>query len=262
VACSDRCSTYLTKLGVKPLAIWENLDEEGIKNKIYPMIKPLAGIYMILNLVTGDFYIGSAITGKMPNRFHKHLFGFSGNKIVAAAVQKYGLSNFAFIVLEILPNVVSKEENKDLLSLEDKYLNTLKPIYNIAPIAGNTLGVKHSDATKAKMKLNYSSERREALAALNKGKTFSESTIKLMRLKALARGPHSVAEPETLAKISVNSTTANLYSITLLGDDNTPFPNYGSGKEVRTINKVAELLGCNEKTIRRALKTNGIVKGK
>lgn len=222
---------------------------------------------MILNLVTGDIYIGSAITGKMPNRFHKHLFGFSGNKIVAAAVQKYGLSNFAFIVLEILPNVVSgplgREENLppglDLLSLEDKYLNTLKPIYNIAPIAGNTLGVKHSDATKAKMKLNYSSERREAIGALNRGKTFSESTIKLMRLKALARDPHS---EETLAKISVNSTTANLYSITLLEDDNTSFQDYDSGKEVRTINKVAELLGCNEKTIRRALKTNGIVKGK
>jgi group I intron endonuclease len=235
------------------------------------MIKPLAGVYMILNLVTGDFYIGSAITGKMPNRFHKHLFGFSGNQILAAAVQKYGLSNFAFIVLETLPNVVSKEENKELLSLEDKYLNTLKPIYNIAPIAGNTLGVKHSDATKAKMKLNYSSERREAIGALNRGKTFSESTIELIRLKALARGPRS---EETLAKISVNSTTANLYSITLLplsamakgGDDNTLFPDYGTHvtcrKEVRTINKVAELLGCNEKTIRRALKTNGIVKGK
>jgi len=217
---------------------------------------------MIINLVTGDIYIGSAITGKMPNRFHKHLFGFSGSQILAAAVQKYGLSNFAFIVLETLPNVVSKEENKDLLSLEDKYLNTLKPIYNIAPIAGNTLGVKHSDATKDKMKLNYSSERREAIGALNRGKTFSENTIKLMRLKALARGPHS---EETLAKISVNSTTANLYSITLLEDDNTPFPAYdgyaSTGKEVRTINKVAELLGCSEKTIRRALKTNGIVKG-
>jgi group I intron endonuclease len=231
------------------------------------MIKPLAGVYMILNLVTGDIYIGSAITGKMPNRFHKHLFGFSGNQILAAAVQKYGLSNFAFIVLETLPNVVSKEENKDLLTLEDKYLNTLKPIYNIAPIAGNTLGVKHSDETRAKMKLNYSSERREAIGALNRGKTFSDSTIKLMRLKALARGPHS---EETLAKISVNSTTANLYSITLLPaidqvkaeDDNTPFPDYGTGKEVRTINKVAELLGCSEKTIRRALKTNGIVRGK
>lgn len=219
---------------------------------------------MILNLVTGDFYIGSAITGKMSNRFHKHLFGFSGNQIVAAAVQKYGLSNFAFIVLETLPNVVSKEENKDLLSLEDKYLNTLKPIYNIAPFAGNTLGVKHSDETKDKMKLNYSSERREAIGALNRGKTFSESTIKLMRLKALAKGPHS---EETIAKISANSTLANLYSINLLaygagGDDNTSFPDYGPGKEVRTINKVAELLGCNEKTIRRALKTNGIVKGK
>ena len=235
------------------------MNREGIKNKIYPVIKPLAGVYMILNLVTGDFYIGSAITGKMPNRFHRHLFGFSGNQILAATVQKYGLSNFAFIVLETLPNVVSKEENKDLLSLEDKYLNNLKPIYNIAPVAGNTLGVKHSDATKDKMKLNYSSERREAIGALNRGKTLSESTIKLIRLKALAKGPYS---EETKAKISVNSAKANLYSITLLGDDNTPFPDYGPGKEVRTINKVAELLECNEKTIRRALKTNGIVKGK
>lgn len=209
---------------------------------------------MILNLVTGDFYIGSAITGKMPNRFHKHLFGFSGSKLVAAAVKKYGLSNFAFIVIKTLPYVVSKEENKVLLSLEDKYISILKPIYNLAPKAGNTLGIKHTEDTRLKMRLNYSSERREAIGALNRSKTLSIDTKELMRIKALARGPMTKATRE---KISANSTVANLYSVQLL--NNSPFP---QGKEIRTISKVAELLECSEKTVRRAIKTNGIVKGK
>lgn len=82
---------------------------------------------MIVNLVNGNIYVGSAVTNKMPNRFHKHLFGFSGSKMVAAAVLKYGLNNFAFLVLsrDTIPVVITKENNKELLNLEDHYLSTL-----------------------------------------------------------------------------------------------------------------------------------------
>lgn len=131
---------------------------------------------MILNLITGDIYIGSAITGKMPNRFHKHLFGLSGSKIVAATILKYGLENFAFIVVKTIPKVITKEENKELLDFEDHYLSTLKPVYNIALKAGNSLGVKHTEDTRVKMRLNYSSERRERIGALNRGKSLSPSS--------------------------------------------------------------------------------------
>jgi group I intron endonuclease len=220
-----------------------------IKDKIYPMIKPLAGVYMIINLVTGDIYIGSAITGKMANRFHKHLFGFSGSKMVAAAVMKNGLRNFAFIVVDTVPKVITTEENKELLALEDHYLSILTPMYNIALTASNSLGVKHTDTTKVIMRLNYSSERRERIGALNRGKNLSPSTIEAIRKAALTRGPITEL---TRTRVSVNSMVANLYAVNLL--DGTNIGN------VRTISSVALLLGCHEKTVRRALKSNGIIK--
>jgi group I intron endonuclease len=210
---------------------------------------------MILNLITGDIYVGSAITGNMPNRFHKHLFGLNGNKLVAAAVLKYGLSNFVFTVLAILfenkskqPTVITKENNPELLNLEDHYITTLTPIYNIALNASNTLGVKHTEATKTKMRLNYSSERRERIGALNRGKPLSASTIESIPVIEAIRG-----------KISANSTLANMYSVTRL--DGTAFSDGIIIKEVRTIPNVAKLLDCNERTVRRALKVKGIVKG-
>jgi len=81
---------------------------EGIKVRVNSAIKPLAGVYVIINLVNGNTYVGSAITGRRPNRFHKHLFGLSGSKLVAAAVRKYGLNDFAFVVAAIMPDVVTQ----------------------------------------------------------------------------------------------------------------------------------------------------------
>ena len=60
--------------------------------------------------------------------------------------------------------------------------------------------------------------------------------------------------------MSANSTKANLYSVALV--NGAPFPEGVLLKELRTIPVVANFLGCDEKTVRRALKANNIVKGK
>ena len=82
---------------------------------------------------------------------------------------------------------------------EDYYLSTLRLIYNIASKAGNTLGVKYSNETKAKIKINYSSEREEAIGALNRGKILFSETIEKIRQSALSR---SIMSNETRNKIS------------------------------------------------------------
>ncbi len=217
---------------------------------------------MIVNLNTGDIYVGSAITTKMPNRFHKHLFGLSGSRLVAAAVLKYGLNNFAFTVVatvSVAEPVVTREDNKVLLDLEDYYLTTLRPVYNIAPKAANTLGVKHTEETKLKMRLYYSSERREKIGALNRGKPLSPFFIESIRKAALNRNTMTEA---TKKKISANSKVANLYSVTrLVAEQETAFSEGEKIQIVRTIPNVAKLLGCSYKTVQRALKINGVVKG-
>jgi group I intron endonuclease len=94
--------------------------------------------------------------GRLHRRLHSHLFGLSGNKHLANAVKKYGLDNFAFILLEIIPGNIDSNRNKDLLALENKYIKSLTPKYNKIPNAGNTLDYTHKPTTIIKMKNNYS----------------------------------------------------------------------------------------------------------
>ena len=54
-------------------------------------------------MVNGKYYIGSAVTGNIYMRLHKHLFSKMGNVLVGKAVEKYGLENFVFLVLELVP---------------------------------------------------------------------------------------------------------------------------------------------------------------
>ena len=63
-----------------------------------------------MNKVTLYYYIGSASTNKFYVKFSNHLFNFNGSRIVKAAVRKYNISEFAFIILELFPEVVIKQK--------------------------------------------------------------------------------------------------------------------------------------------------------
>jgi len=183
--------TIIKELGLNPLYIFENLNSENIRTQISNETKGLSGIYMIVNKITKDYYIGSAATNKFFARFSNHLSYFRGSKIVKSAVKKYGLENFAFIILDLYPNIVTKENNKELMDLEDRYLKLLLPNYNILTEAGSSFGYKHTEVDRKKMKDMFSDARREMIGNLNKGKKLSPETIDKMREKALNRSPMS-----------------------------------------------------------------------
>jgi len=181
----------------------------------------------------------------MYSRFSKHLIYFSqgGSKIVKLAVKKYNLSNFAFLVLEIFPEIVNQVNNKQLLDLEDFYLKSLLPNYNILTEAGNSFGYKHTEITRINMKANYSLERRLRIGELNRGKTFSPETIQKIRDKALKRKPYnySLSGLENLKKSSKALLVFNLNG-TLYG-------------EYSSLTEAAKILNSSLKTISRCLKT-------
>jgi group I intron endonuclease len=252
---SPRLQTILFKHNLTTQAAWENLQLPKIKKAVYQEIKTIAGIYVIINLINGKLYVGSSILGRMQIRFHKHLYSGQGSKLVWAAVCKYGLSNFAFTVVYTIPNFIGSKDNQKLLDLENYYLNSLRPKYNIAQQAGNTLGVLHSETTKEFMKLNYSNERRKLIGALNRNKKLSSNTIELMRRAALNRAPHSNAIRK---KLSANSANALLFEISIV---NGTYLDEGTMNIVlRTIKAVAQYCNCSERTVRRAIKGNGIIK--
>ena len=231
----------MEELGLNPVYTYEKLDSENIRKQILNETKGLSGIYMIVNKITKDYYIGSASTNRFYARFSNHLIYFRGSKIVKLAVQKYDLKNFAFIICELYPHFVTKENNKELLDLEDKYLKLLLPNYNILTEAGSSFGYKHTEVDRQKMKDLYSEARRDKIGSLNRGKKLSPETIEKIREKALNRPAMS---NETKKKCIAHTRPVILYNL-----NDTIYGEYS------TILDAAKSINCNEKTIRRALKT-------
>jgi group I intron endonuclease len=226
---------------LNPVYIFDNLDKDTSRKDVLKRTSNLSGIYMILNKITKDYYIGSASTNRFHARFSNHLIYFRGSKVVKAAVNKYGLNNFAFLILDLYPDVVTKENNKELLNLEDKYLKLLLPNYNILTEAGSSFGYKHTEIDRLKMKELFTDERREKIGSLNRGKILSPETIEKMREKALNRLPMS---EETKLKCVTHTRPVILYNL-----DGTVYGQYP------TIIEAAKAINCNEKTLRRALTT-------
>jgi len=253
---SETLNMFFKDKNLKPVYYYENVHLVSVKEKIKEETNGLSGIYLILNIVTLDYYIGSATTNRLYVRFCNHLYNFTGSKKLKSAVKKYGLSNFAFIVLEVFPlqrgEVVNKakEKNKNLLSLEDTYLKALLPNYNILTEAGNSFGYKHTETDKMKMKSNYSLERRLKIGNFNKGRSLSKETIEKMRVRALNRKKVVYSERGKL-NMKKKSHPIILYNL-----DSTVYGEYPS------IIEASKSIQCSEKTIRRALSTEkGLLKG-
>lgn len=143
--CSPALKTILNKHNLKPIAIYENIHLDGRKKSANKTLKTFQGIYVVINLVNQKMYIGSSVLGRMGMRMHKHLYAGSGSKVVWRAVQKYGLRNFAFIVLE------HTNDMNLLTNLENKYFEECKPVYNILKFSHISLGYKHSPETLKRM---------------------------------------------------------------------------------------------------------------
>ena len=98
----------------------------------------------------GRVYFGSTISIK--KRFSDHLRKLRAkihpNTFLQNDFNKCGEEVFKFETLELVENVA-------LLSVEQKYLDqnydNQQKCYNICPVAGNHLGLRHSEETKRKM---------------------------------------------------------------------------------------------------------------
>jgi len=241
---SQEVTQFLEDKKIKPVFVYDNLsDTYTTRARVLNETRGLSGIYLILNKFTLDYYIGSASTGKFHAKFTNHLFYFKGSKVVKNAVKKYGIYSFAFIILELFPEIITKENNKKLLDLEDFYLKSLLPNYNILTEAGSSFGYKHCEITRINMKTNYSEEGRIAIDNLNIGVSLSPSTI-----ERIIRGNFTRIEPIYSSKALINMKKSSK-PILVYNFDYTVFGEFPS------LTEAAKYLGCGQKTIRRALQT-------
>lgn len=111
----------------------------------------MKAIYIIKNKQNDKIYIGSATNFK--NRLSRHKSDLNQDRHhnihLQRAWNKHGEDSFEFFMLEKV------EKSEDLISREQHYIDLHNSVdnkvgYNIAPIAGSSLGVKHTQETKDK----------------------------------------------------------------------------------------------------------------
>ena len=110
----------------------------------------VSGIYSITHIPTGKVYIGSAVN--IGKRWLNHLNdlrkGIHHSKHLQHAWNRYGEGSFLFSMLELVPDIDS------LVKVEQDWLDVYQSYddrcgYNLCEIAGNRLGQRHSEYTKA-----------------------------------------------------------------------------------------------------------------
>ena len=118
------------------------------KRDIYSKLRSKSGVYMFINNLTNDLYVGSSLN--LTKRMSSHFYYASTEKmktILARAMRKYELHNFSLAILEFC--------EKDLITsikLEQKWIDHYKPKYNILKIAGSSQGFTHKIETIVKLK--------------------------------------------------------------------------------------------------------------
>jgi len=118
-----------------------------------------SGIYILENLINGDFYLGS--TCDFRERKCRHFIrlrkNIHDNIHLQRAYDKYGLENFEFKKILFC-------ESFELLYYEQILLDKWNPSYNICKVAGNTLGCHRSEEAKKR------------ISEKNKGRKHTEET--------------------------------------------------------------------------------------
>lgn len=108
----------------------------------------MSGIYKILNIKTGDFYIGSSydINKRIKTHFHDLKTNKHHSIIFQRAYKKYKRKSFIVIILE-------ECSIDNLIIRENFYLKSLNPVYNISKDALSPMkGRKHKKSTLLKFK--------------------------------------------------------------------------------------------------------------
>jgi len=139
----------------------------------------ISGIYKIANKVTREVYIGSSVNICNRFRYHKSklIKNCHDNDHLQKVFNKYGLESFSF---EIVKTVNDKTE---LIKLEQHYIDTLSPKYNICKIAGSCLGVKHSKEHNLKISRNnarYWKNKKRSKETKNKISTANEKSFEFI----------------------------------------------------------------------------------
>jgi group I intron endonuclease len=176
-------------------------------------VRKSAGVYSIKNLLTGDLYIGSSSFLRSRKNGHFSLLrrGRHKNPDLQTAFDKHGENAFYFEILTLCPP-------EQLLKEEQRFVDEMKPAYNIAKAARSTTIYHHTDETKkkiaqtsrgrrmseeAKRKIGEASKLRNAIAVCHTPEARAKLRATLKGMPRNRNGYHH--SDETRSKISLSN---------------------------------------------------------
>lgn len=128
---------------------------QSSKRDIYKKLKGQSGVYLFINNITNDLYVGSSIT--LSKRMSTHFYHANSSKdtkiVLYRAIRKYKLENFSLAILEFCASDIIVCSD-----LEQKWIDYYKPRYNVLKIAGSSSGFRHSIDTINKLKELFKKE--------------------------------------------------------------------------------------------------------
>jgi group I intron endonuclease len=176
-------------------------------------MKLVSGIYEIVNTLNGKQYIGSAVN--FAQRWHKHRSALRDGKHRNIKLQR-SWDKYGEVVFEFRKLIICEPSN--LLFYEQRFLDALKPEFNIFMTAGSALGWKHTEESRAKLGVHrrgirHSEETKAKISAAKLGKKLSEEHRAKLAGKVLsdehkakigAASMGRAVSKETRAKLSVS----------------------------------------------------------
>ena len=120
----------------------------GILN-LYILFMKIQGIYKIVNKINNKIYIGRSLNIEKRFREHKHA---EKAKVphpypIARAINKYGIDNFEFMIIEVVTDYMKLDE-RELYWINHYKSNDPSYGYNIRIDCRNNKGFKHTKETK------------------------------------------------------------------------------------------------------------------
>lgn len=213
----------------------------------------IAGIYCIINNITGKLYIGSAIN--LEKRKNEHFCALAYNRHknqhLQNSVNKYSLNMFSFQVIELV------DDKKTLIPREQFWINETRSYnsengYNILPTAGSNLGVKFTNEHKTKLSNANKGKKRsvstcQKIGISKKGQIFSDTHRAKLSIASKGKNNHNYGKKhsqETRQKISNANKGSKLLDSTRLkisealrGEKN---PFYGRTHTKKSREKISE----------------------
>lgn len=106
-------------------------------------------IYLIVSKLNGKIYVGSSRSIKISNYFNlSHLASQKGRPI-SSAMLKYGLVNFAFLIIEQVDTSLYNLEVR-----ESHWIKYLNPEYNATKDAARNIGARASHTSETKLAIS------------------------------------------------------------------------------------------------------------